>query len=156
MEAQEFKQAAKNEVQILLAERATTLARLEWIDRKLAAWNVVLEDEPDFTPSVRVKPEERAKTIELVKELIMASGKTGMLPREVRAELQRSGVVTGSQVVTNALSRWKLRDYTVEIDGRHYWKAYLSEEEIQKAKPRLRRGSARQAWGSPTGTLTGT
>ncbi|WP_263352851.1 hypothetical protein [Acidicapsa acidisoli] len=94
--------------------------------------------------------EERAKIIEVVKEIVMASGNAGMLPREVRAELQKAGVVTGSQVVTNALSRWKLRDYTVEIDGRHYWKAYLSDIELQKAKPRIRRGSTQRGWDRPT------
>jgi len=153
VDAEDLKRAAQEQVEALQSERTAILARLDWLERKLEAWNVILEDEGNSTPPrSRTKPErgQRAKIIELVKELIMASGKTGMLPREIRAELLKQGIQANSQVVSNALSRWKKRDYTVEIEGRHYWKAYLSDIELQKVKPRKRRGLTQRSWEPPT------
>lgn len=153
MEGQAFKQAVLEEVQKLQVERRANLARLEVIDRKLAACNVILEDEGNSTPprsTVKLERGERPKTIELVKEIVMASGTAGILPREVRGELEKAGVVLSPQVVSTALSRWRKRDYTVEIDGRYYWKAYLSDIELQKVRPRKRRDLTRRTWEPPT------
>lgn len=149
MEGQAFKQAVLEEVQKLQAERRANLARLEVIDRKLAACNVILEDEGNSTP-IRLERGERPRTIELVKEIVMASGTAGIMPREVRAELEKAGVVLSPQVVSTALSRWRKRDYTVEIEGRYYWKAYLSDIELQKVRPRKRRDPTRRSWEPPT------
>jgi len=146
------------EVQKLQVERVAARARLEWLDRKVAACKIILEEEDNFTAQsrrVKVEQGEKAKTIELVKEIVMASGTAGILPREVREEIEKVGLNPGPQVVSNALSRWKARDYTIEIGGRHYWKAYLSEDELQKAKPRKMRGVAGQAWEPTLESLAG-
>jgi len=160
MGVQEFKSVVLEKLEILQAERVAVRTRLEHIDRLLEAIRIVLKAEESYSTAqggtVKRERGDRAKTIELVKEIVMASGATGILPREVRAELEKTGIQPGPQVVTNALSRWKMRDYTVEIGGRHYWKSYLSEEELKKVKPRRRRGVTRQAWESPSGTLGGT
>ena len=81
MERQAFKQAVMEEVQKLQVERVAARARLEWLDRKLAACSVILEEEDNSTAQTRrVKVEygEKAKTIELVKEIVMASGTAGI------------------------------------------------------------------------------
>ena len=160
MGVQEFKSVVREKLETLQAERVVVKTKLEHIDRLLEAIRIVLKAEESYSTAYggtvkRERGEDRAKTIELVKEIVMASGAAGILPREVRAELEKTGIQPGPQVVTNALSRWKMRDYTVEIGGRHYWKSYLSEEELQKVKPRRRRGVTVRTWESPSETLGG-
>ena len=151
MDAQGFKNAILETVLELQTERATIHARLAEIDRKLAAWNVIVGEEGNstLTPAM-LEPGPKVNVMDGVRDLIRASGKTGMLPREIRGELLKAGINRGPQVVTNALSRWKKRDYTVEIDGRHYWKEYLSDIELQKVRPRKRRDPTRRSWEPPT------
>jgi hypothetical protein len=157
MGVQEFKSVVQEKLETLQAERLAVRTKLEQIDRLLEAISIVLEAEEHYSTAqpVTVKWErgDRAKTIELVKEIVMASGTAGILPREVRVKLEKTGIHPGPQVVTNSLSRWKKRDYTVEIGGRHYWKEYLSDIELQKVRPRKRRHPTRRTWETPTESL---
>jgi hypothetical protein len=136
VDVSEFKMALQEKLESLQAERVAVRTKLEDIDRRLEALHIVLEGEESNSTLSAERIEVKVNVTTEVREILRKAATEGLYPREIRVALQKQGIGSNAQVVANALYRLKKRDYTLEINGRHFLKVFEPYiREIQIANP---------------------
>jgi hypothetical protein len=137
MDGPELKILMTAKLETLKAERLAVRTKLEAIDRLLEAVHVVLEAVEGTSiaaPEWRIDP--KVNVVSKVKDILRKAGTEGLYPREIRVALSKEGINSSPQVVSNALCKLRLRDYSVEANGRHFYKEFESMiRELQTANP---------------------